>query len=241
VLCVPAGEKYFHWMMDVLPRLELIERAGHILDSIDWFVCNPLLYDYQFESLDLLGIPKEKFISLDSRSHFEFTELLVPSLAGTSGNMLRSNIDFIRSLWTPSTHKADRKLFISRSDAKYRHLINEQEGYQKLRQHGYEYTTLTGTSVMDQSKLFSAASEIVACHGAGLTNLAFCQSGTRVLELFAPQYVNPCYYSLSHWRDIQYAYLIGEGDRGAPGTDLHKIEADITADANQILSLMGYT
>ena len=50
-----AGHVYYHWMFDILPRLELIRRSEIKLKEIDWFVVNSLSKPYQQETLRLLG------------------------------------------------------------------------------------------------------------------------------------------------------------------------------------------
>ena len=52
---------------------------------------------------------------------------------------------------------------------------------------------------------------IVGAHGAALTNLVFCRPGTRVIELFSPRYVNPCYRDLCVAAGLSYAAVIGDG------------------------------
>jgi capsular polysaccharide biosynthesis protein len=66
-------------------------------------------------------------------------------------------------------------------------------------------------SVKNQALLFNSASHVVCPHGADLTNLVFCQSGTRVVELFNPSYFTPLYWSLCNQLSHSYSYLIGDG------------------------------
>ena len=64
-------------------------------------------------------------------------------------------------------------------------------------------------SVRDQIDQFAAAEVIVAPHGAALANLVFARPGARILELFAPDYVNPCYWAITHAvPDVHYPYLV---------------------------------
>ncbi|MEM7761931.1 MAG: tetratricopeptide repeat protein, partial [Cyanobacteria bacterium P01_A01_bin.40] len=60
-----AGHVYYHWMFDILPRLELLRRSEIKLKEIDWFVVNSLGKPYQKETLSLLGIPQDKIIESD--------------------------------------------------------------------------------------------------------------------------------------------------------------------------------
>ena len=66
-------------------------------------------------------------------------------------------------------------------------------------------------SIQEQAEIFGSADVVVGAHGAALTNLAFCQPGTRVVELFSPHYVNPCYRDLCVAAGLRHAAVIGDG------------------------------
>jgi capsular polysaccharide biosynthesis protein len=82
--------------------------------------------------------------------------------------------------------------------------------------------------VYEQAQIFTSAQVIVSPHGAALTNLVFCQPGTKVLEIFSPQYVNPLYYILSNQMELHYSYLLGEGPQPAPQEYRHVFDDNIT-------------
>lgn len=45
-----------------------------------------------------------------------------------------------------------------------------------------------------------------------MTNIAFCPRGAAVIELFAPDYVNPCFRALADAVEgLRYRYLVGDG------------------------------
>ena len=75
VLASYAGRGYYHWMIDLLPRLELIRLTEYNLEEIDKFIVNCYLTSYQIETLTKLGIPKEKLILVQFMKHLS-VELL---------------------------------------------------------------------------------------------------------------------------------------------------------------------
>ena len=90
-------------------------------------------------------------------------------------------------------------------------------------------------TVREQIDTFAAAQVVVAPHGAALTNLAFASPGVRVLELFAPDYLNPGYWSIvSNLPDTRYRYLLGRGADPGPGSPMNDVMADITVDLRQL-------
>jgi capsular polysaccharide biosynthesis protein len=73
---------------------------------------------------------------------------------------------------------------------------------------------------------------VVAPLGAALTNLVFCRPGVRVLELFAPRYLNSCFWTIAcNIPGSRYHYLVGESSRPVdPRAEMLGVQDDITVD-----------
>ena len=73
---------------------------------------------------------------------------------------------------------------------------------------------------------------IYALAGAGLSNLVFCQPGTKVLEFFPEKYVRHAYYDICNQRGLNYHYLLcpseGNANNAVEGQKLN-LTADISA------------
>ena len=208
-----AGHVYYHWMFDIIPRLELLKRSGVQFDRIDWFVINSFNKPYQKETLDLLDIPVEKIIESDRHNHIQATELIVPSFPGYMDWVEFGTIKFLRQTFltriTPSKNNSE-KIYISRAKAKNRQLINELEVSNLLETQGFKTVFLEELSVLEQVAIFASAEVIVAPHGSGLTNLVFCSPNTKIIELFSPNYVRTDYWMISQQLQLQHYYLVGK-------------------------------
>ena len=91
----------------------------------------------------------------------------------------------------------------------------------------------------EQVRWFAEAECVVGVHGAGLTNLAFAPPGVGVLELFAPDYVNECFWALATTVDgLRYRYLVGDGTP-SPARRNRGVASDVTVDPRQVLRLLG--
>ena len=216
VLATAGAFGYWHWFYDVLPRLLLVEQINESLASIDTFIVNQFTKPFQNETIERLGIPPEKVLECHSESHIRADLLIVPSLfveipSKWACCMLRD-----RFLSQSTRESGRQRLYISRSDAGCRRVLNEEALLEKLTPLGFKKVTLSGRSVMEQCQLFSSAEFIVAPHGAGLTNLLFCREGTRVLELFSPTYINPCYWVLANNLGLEYYCSFGDGPLPPP-------------------------
>ena len=208
-----AGHVYYHWMFDIIPRLELLKRSGVELDRIDWFVINSFNKPYQKETLDLLGVPIEKIIESDRHSHIQATELIVPSFPGYMDWVEEGTIKFLRNTFLSritSSKTNLKKIYISRAKAKNRRLINESQVSKLLDEEGFKTVFLEELSVLEQVAIFASAEIIVAPHGSGLTNLVFCSPDTKIIELFSPNYVRTDYWMISQQLQLQHYYLVGK-------------------------------
>jgi tetratricopeptide (TPR) repeat protein len=209
-----AGHVYYHWMFDILPRIELIQRSQIPLSEIDCFVVNSLSKPYQKETLELLNIPTQKILESDRHCHIQATELIVPSFPGYMDWIPPGTMKFLRQAFLPKINLAktdlSKKIYISRAKAKNRQIINELEVEQLLTSQGFRTIFLEEMSVLEQVAIFANAEVIVAPHGSGLTNLVFCTPNTQVVELFSPHYQRTDYWMISQHLELKHYYLIGE-------------------------------
>jgi tetratricopeptide (TPR) repeat protein/capsular polysaccharide biosynthesis protein len=214
-----AGHVYYHWMFDVLPRLELLRRSGIKLKEIDWFIVNSLSKPYQQETLNLLGIPQDKIIESDRRSHIQASELIVPSFPGYLDWVPEGTIKFLRQTFLPQTEQTQNNsnnqderglIYVSRAKAKNRQLVNEVEVSQLLTASGFVTVFLEEMSFLEQITIFANAKIIVAPHGSGLTNLVFCSPNTKIVELFSPNYIRTDYWMISQQLSLHHYYIVGK-------------------------------
>jgi capsular polysaccharide biosynthesis protein len=230
ILATSGAEGYYHWLTDALPRLEILRKVLQSeITVIDRYIVNtgiPIVT----ESLELLGIPHNKLIFIDPTKHFQVKNLVVPSLPGSTGTPPPWIYTFLRESFLQ--YKADippiSKLYVSRSKARYRNVTNEEDVLAYLTEIGFVPVWLEDYDFVTQIALFSNAEFIVAPHGAGLTNLIWCQPGAKLLEVFSPNYVNTCYWAMASQIGVEYHYLIGGGDKPIEHYDPHLVEDNIT-------------
>lgn len=197
---------YYHWLAEVLPKLALVQDM-----SYDWVYLS-INCPFQMESLQLLGIDASKIISVDENTHIEADEIIVPSYVSRScytpewvACYLRERLlDPVLSKFNPISDSS--KIFISREKAFHRRVINEEEIFNLLKPLGYQKYFLEDLSFTEQMLLFSQAKHIVACHGAGLTNIVFCRPGTQIIELFQ-EHDDDTYCYLSQTMKLHYNCL----------------------------------
>ena len=127
-----------------------------------------------------------------------------------------------------------RRLYVSRRTAKLRRIVNEAEIHGIFAAHGVETVESEKLSAADQIALFMQAELVVAPHGAGLTNMVFCENPCAVVELHGEHNVNDCYWALATSRDLNYLPRL----QSQQGDDLIVDPGELDATLREALSLV---
>ncbi|MEG4403688.1 tetratricopeptide repeat protein [Microcoleus sp. MON2_D5] len=268
VLAGLSGNVYFHWMVDILPRIEVLQRWGINLEEIDRFLVNSCQQPFQRETLKALGIPEYKIIESDRHPYIQAKQLIVPSFSGYLGWLSPQALKFLRRVFlnqkfqnlcraniflpkgTQVSEQDDRKyiyperIYVSRSKSSYRRVINEEQVIEFLSGFGFVSVLLESMTLEEQIALFSRAKAIVAPHGSGLTNIIFCGAGTKVIELVSPNYIRQYYWAISQQLNLPHYYIIGESFNCYPIRQLmyqNPLSEDILVNLKSLQKLLEAT
>jgi hypothetical protein len=205
----------------------LLRMSEEGLDGIDKFVTNRILCGFQSETLGVLGVSPPRILEGgEGHFHIRAQKVIAPSVIHEVPP--KWALDFLRTELMPKIVQ-DRpvkrtRLYVSRSDANTRRIVNEADVMNLLSGLGFSTVTLSGKSVSEQATLFASAELVVAPHGSGLTNLVFCDPGTKVIELFSPTYINPGYWALSDALGHDYFCFLGNGQMPSEPPKGHNAE-----------------
>ena len=176
-------------MFDLLPKFEVLRRAGWNDERIDYYVLNDYQASFQRETLQRLGIPEKKLIVAPGRL-ISADRALIPSRV-RNGFLTPPWIrDFINQNFTNKktvgSHRPDgpSRLYISRVGADRRRLLNEEAVRTIVERRGFQTVLAEQHSVAEFSDMVCNAQQIVAPHGAGATNVVFAKPNVRFLELY---------------------------------------------------------
>lgn len=206
-----CSSNYYHFMFDALPRFGIFREA--MPDAVVDAVIVPHQARYQRELLELAGIP-EPWIQPGHQNAWTADELIVPSTPNQELGAPEWGTQWLLDHLRPSGPSTlANYLYITRGNKpNTRRYEDEAELWPHLEERGFSKVDPGSLSVQEQINSFHAAKVVVAPHGAGLTNMVFCEPGTKVLELFAPDYVHTGLWtiaqSLGH---IDYSYIVGKG------------------------------
>jgi capsular polysaccharide biosynthesis protein len=237
VLAASGSNVYYHWMFDIIPRIRLLKESGKFYD-IEHFVINYTQQEFQQQTMERAEVDLSKIIAAGDHwnFHLKAEELIVPSLPSNNDSPSYEACLYLRSLYKEELSTGGtKKIYIKRLQGRY--IVNEDELLKILQPLGFEIINAELLTVAQQAAIFSKAEIVIGAHGAGLTNLVFCNPGTRVIDIFSPKWINTCYWILSNHLNLRYAYLVGESLKEKGMTDKG---SNILVDIPKFNKLLNY-
>jgi capsular polysaccharide biosynthesis protein len=213
LLSSPGGNTYYHWLLEVLPRLELLRLSGVDVTQSDHVALNSFRSAYQRETLERLGIDARRVIATDELRHARFERLVVPAFAGVSGFPPRWVCDFLARSLPPAPADPARPdpelLYVSRQGGATRRLHDADTVERVIADAGFTTIFPERLTVAEQARLFRGARVVVGVHGSGFTNLVFCRPGATVVELFQPGFAPHYFWVLARRIGLRWAAVMG--------------------------------
>lgn len=211
ILPIPyASSNYYHNFSEMVYGLSHIEKFDNSLPII--FSENN--YGILKEIARRAGIRLSRLYSLGD---------ICDSTISRAYSILPSNF-----YWSPEffnffqklapTQKYMKKIYISRKNSS-RSFLNEDEVELQLKSLGFEVFLLEKLSISQQIELFSNTNIVVAGHGAGITNIAYMQPRTTLIEIFEDYSIVPHFYLRSRHNQMKYRPIFSK-ERYVPIDDL---------------------
>ncbi|MFC5308384.1 glycosyltransferase 61 family protein [Azospirillum picis] len=196
VLFLPSTPNYWHFLVDVLPRLMVRDRVPETREL------PLLLFDlrrYQHEMLELAGIRPDRI--LDARAlvgsgvmqvHYRLARAAVPSAVGypAAYRWLRERL---LPLCRPSSQSdGGRRLYLSRRGSAPKHRIaNDEEVAALIARYGFKTVQPEQLGVLETIERIAAAKIVVAPIGAATANQVFLPPGGIWIHLHNPDFFHP--------------------------------------------------
>ncbi len=188
-----AKTNYFHWLFEILPKLEIVKRFES-LKNFDYFLLPSTRMKHHLETFELLNISKKKLLDSNSFKHITCDEITVVdhpfritnNTVHDTQNIPTWIFNWLRKefLKHKSKNNFPKKIFIDRPESisKYRRFDNHKEVYDIFKKFNYEFIQPEKYSVRDQINMYNSAEEIAGLHGAGFANICFCEPNTKIIE-----------------------------------------------------------
>lgn len=201
---------YYHWLTDVLPKLEVLKKSGFAIQNEDVVIVPRISARFQLETLEKFGILERQVYQTHTNSPWITADsVTVPYLKNTMAlTMGRWLPHFLKALLLSpeiGIFDATEKIFVARDPDKKggRRLSNYDEVIKEFKSQGFRVVFPEDYTVTQQAEIFAKARVVAAPHGAGLANIIFCQPGTKVIEYFG-DHIAPCYWAICNLSGLQY-------------------------------------
>lgn len=195
-IVLPSTPNYWHFMVDVLPKLMVCRQRPELADLPVY------LYDlrnYHYEMLELAGVSRCRVIDLKpqddppakGRALFRFHQGVVPSLVPYPAAYRWLRETFLPQM-RPDRPRRPRRIFLSRRGAGDKHrLANDAAIGQMLAGYGFEVVQPEKLGVLETVELAADAEIIVAPIGAGTANHIFLPPNATWIHLNNPDFFHP--------------------------------------------------
>ncbi|WP_461453559.1 glycosyltransferase family 61 protein [Mucilaginibacter sp.] len=222
------SNNHYHWINDYLPRLTLL--ASELQNYTLLLPDEPYIRNVGVKLLDYLNLKPRRIEWIGRGKFVKAPDLTLITSVVLSGQVHDELIKQVQNRLSDTllsgNLNASRRIYISRTKASNRKVLNEAEVISLLKEYDFEVVAFEDLSIEQQIQLANTTSVMISMHGAGLTNAIFMKKNTAVLEFRRDKvYHNQCYWHLSAALGQKYYYLFGQPDsdnviEGAPGCNL---------------------
>jgi capsular polysaccharide biosynthesis protein len=210
VVASHAADNYYHWLLEELPRLLLAIEAT----EFDRILLTENLFSNSVLQCLRINVPQ---LPVTSISHYQAESLVVPTYLSPVGfpspRIVSLLSSFAKKYASCDEERRPDRIYISRKGGRRRTVHDEPRLIDALQERGFREVLLETMSLQEQIRTFRAARFVVAPHGAGLANLAFCERGGHVIELFNNGYVHHCFAQLAELVGMSYTGLCSDPDQ----------------------------
>ncbi len=235
------SQNYYHWMIDLLPRLLLLPAELRQLPLVlPSFEAGHLL-----PTLRALGF--DNFYRLRDNEIVFAKELLLPERTAVGAfqnpELLRRVQQQLVQALCPAAGPPTRRIYASRARATKRRLLNEPALEELLRGLGFEIIAFEDMDFAAQVQLMRETQLFVGVHGANLVNILFMQPGSAVVEIMNTQLINLVYYRMASALELPYYFVPAESTRAPAaadptGYDADQNDADVRVDVGTVAALL---
>lgn len=200
---------HFHWFMEVLPKILVIERQAK--EFVLMLPDTPYVRSVGLDSLLLLGVEFADIVWMRRGEFYTVPDLYYSTRVAAPGQVDDELMKELNRRFRGGRPGGRKRYYISRSEARIRKVLNEAELEPILNEFGFETVRPENLSLSEQIDMFAECESLIGIHGAGLTNCLFMAPSGNVVELRKRE-PNYGYWHLAASVGHKYYYYHGESD-----------------------------
>lgn len=209
LLSLPWHHNFYHWMIEILPRLVLFDLAEDLHHLK--LVVPKSSPKFVKESLYLAGY--ENQVSFVEDGVYRFERLHILSRLAKTASISPHAIEWLtHKIKVSDVETSKKRVYVSRSDARIRYITNELDVQSVLSDFGFETVVMSNYTLAEQIRIFQQAEVVVGSHGAAFAHIASMAPETTFMEFFESGHFNRCFYSIACLKKLKYGFLVGQKD-----------------------------
>lgn len=186
-LFLSSRTNYWHLLSEELCDLLLLTENNVELNYFDQIIFEKPSYPALKEIHKIFGLNQIRQVSLQKSHHLDCEELHfftgTFNLSKHALNGVRKKIlNYYAGTFEISREKPKR-IIVTRGSSTTRRWLNEKDCLDALISMGFILIDPNNLSLLQQVEQFQNAEVVIGPHGAGLTNIMFCNTGTKVIEI----------------------------------------------------------
>lgn len=205
---------WWHWLADCLPRIYCLQLAYPNQRIV---LLMPAEMGTSFrESLASVLPPQFEAKYLPSKVWVKVDRMLLPSYVSTraNGHLPAGYYEFIRQrvfakFGLPPEHEQIERIYVSRANAEYRRIRNEEQLIELLAGYGFKAVKPETLRFREQVNLFHRAEVIVSAHGSNWGNILF-SGKIKIFVLYPDRKPNTHIYTMAKALGQEHYFLAGE-------------------------------
>jgi hypothetical protein len=217
-----SSNVFYHWLAESLPRLFLIK---NLVKNAKLLL--PSYYEEYDKKNGWLPFHKEtlqpfeglEVIEFDGGKSLKVKNLLLPAHVAPynyhNDTVMQSMREFYHNYFIHQnnnklSYNLGDKIFINRTKAKHRKLVNNEEVTQLLAQYGFVSVDFEDLTFTQKIQMMYHAKYVVGFFGSGQTMCMFMQAGSFFLDLRPSLNTHTAVFSLCCANQVNYLYQLGE-------------------------------
>jgi capsular polysaccharide biosynthesis protein len=111
------------------------------------------------------------------------------------------------------SNASNKRVYISRKNARNgRRVVNASQLEDLLENYGFEAYEFDNMPLKEQISIMANANWLVGPHGAGFVHTLFMPRNSNVIEVFSPNYINPCMVDAVELLEHNYHMIVSRND-----------------------------
>jgi hypothetical protein len=222
-----SANNFWHWCIEQLPR-------AYVLSSLqlDGKILVQQKSDFVVQTLTALGfkgddiIESNPYVDINSKALY-FIEH--PDLSNKYEQIYLSIREKVVSYCNSKSSNQNvrpKRIYVQRKNS--RTVLNEEKLLSLLSHFGFTAICFDDMPFIDQVSITSGAEIFLGPHGASFAHNLFMPNNSTVIELFSPNYVNPCMTHIHKFFNQKYHMVVAKNRaRSYPHQDDIEVPLDI--------------